>query len=337
MSPATRPAILAVDGGGSKIDVALVAKHGRLLGATRWNGSTYDDSDRVGALEGMAAAVKVACADAGLDPERKPFADVGVFCLAGADLPQDDRRIARALRKHGWTAEDLVRNDTFAVMRTGTERDWGVAVVCGHGTNCSGVAPDGRVFRFPAVGGISGDWGGGYDIGGMGHWYALRAQDGRGEKTSLARLVPEHFGMKRPRQVMEAMYFGRLDYDRIGELAPVVFRAAGEGDRVARSIVDRQADEVVAMAGTAIRRLRMTKLDVDVVLGGGIFRNDDLPFFQRIREGLEAVAPTVRVTVLAAPPVVGAVLLGLDTLGTTKEASARVRAALTHERLTAET
>ena len=40
------------------------------------------------------------------------------------------------------------------------------------------------------------------------------------------------------------------------------------------------------MAATAIRRLRMTRLDVDVVLGGGIFRNDDAPFFERIDAGL---------------------------------------------------
>jgi len=293
--------------------------------------------DVVGSLEGVGEAIKAACADAGVDPDVRPIADIGVFCVAGADLPQDDRRIARALKRHGWAAADVVRNDTFAVLRAGTERDWGVAVVCGHGTNCAGVAPDGRVFRFPAVGGISGDWGGGSDIGAAALWYALRAEDGRGEKTSLATLVPAHFGMRRPRQVMEAMYFGRMDEDRVDELAPVVFRAAVAGDEIARGIVDRQADEVVAMAGTAIRRLRMTGLDVDVVLGGGIFRNDDPEFFARIRAGLEAVAPRVGVKVLQAPPVVGAALMGLDRLSASKAARARLRAALTHERLSRDT
>lgn len=333
----SRPAILAVDGGGSKIDAALVSKGGNLLGAARWNGSTYDSSDKVGSLEGVAASIKTVCANAGIDQDRLPVADIGVFCLAGADLPADDRRIARALAKRAFAAQDLVRNDTFAVMRAGTERNWGVAVVCGYGTNCSGVAPDGSTFRFPAVGGISGDWGGGHDIGGAGLWYALRAQDGRGEKTSLAALVPAHFGMRLPRQVMEAMYFGRMEPDRVVELAPVVFRAATAGDAVARSIVDRQADEVVAMAGTAIRRLRMTKRDVDVVLGGGIFHNEDRGFFERIDAGLRSVAPAVHVTRLAAPPVVGAALIGLDRLGGGKTAASRLRAALTHERLTSHT
>jgi hypothetical protein len=102
---------------------------------------------------------------------------------------------------------------------------------------------------------------------------------------------------------------------------------------VARSILDRQADEIVAMAGTAIRKLRMTKLDVPVVLGGGIFHNDFAPFFDRIEERLRRVAPDVRVTVLSAPPVAGAALLGLDRMGASEDSKARLRAGLTHERL----
>jgi hypothetical protein len=43
------------------------------------------------------------------------------------------------------------------------------------------------------------------------------------------------------------------------------------------------------------------------------------------------------VHVLEAPPVVGAVLLGLDRLGVGKSAAGRLRAALTYERLASET
>jgi len=73
-----------------------------------------------------------------------PLADVAVFCVAGADLPADDRRILRGVRVRGWATDNVVRNDTFAVMRAGADRGWGVAVVCGAGINCVGVAPDDR-------------------------------------------------------------------------------------------------------------------------------------------------------------------------------------------------
>ena len=53
----------------------------------------------------------------------------------------------------GWTA------DTGAAQRhlrrpaaPGPTVTWGVGLVCGFGTNCSGVAPDGRTYRFPALG-----------------------------------------------------------------------------------------------------------------------------------------------------------------------------------------
>jgi len=189
----------------------------------------------------------------------------------------------------------------------------------------------------PSVGPISGDWGGGAEVGGAGLWYAIRAEDGRGPKTTLARLVPEHFGLRRPRQVLDALYLGRVDEARVAELAPVVFRAATDGDPIARSVVDRQADEVVALAGTAIKRLRMTALDVDVVLGGGIFRNRDADFFSRIDAGVRDVAPGARTHVLTEPPVLGAALMGLDHLGAGPAAQRRLRRTLTHARLDAHT
>jgi N-acetylglucosamine kinase-like BadF-type ATPase len=329
--------LLAVDAGGSKVDAVLLRADGEIVGAARLRSSDHDGTGSTDHLEIVTQAVRAACVDAGSDPERLPVAGLGVYCLAGADLPTDDRRIGRWIRTRGLTSEDVIRNDTFAVLRAGTERSWGVGVVCGYGTNCSGVAPDGRIFRFPAVGLISGDWGGGGDVGGAGLWYAIRAEDGRGGSTILRQLVPAHFGLRRPRQVLEAMHFGRLDEDLVVELAPVVFAAAKEGDPVSRSIVDRQADEIVAMAGTAIKRLRMSALDVDVVLGGGIFRNNDEEFFDRIREGLADVAPRSQIHVLEAPPVLGAALLGLDRRSAPAAAHRRARVGLTHKRLTAQT
>jgi N-acetylglucosamine kinase-like BadF-type ATPase len=335
-----RAAILAVDGGGSKTDAVLLRRDGTVLGAARTRRADGHEARVPPApsaeeqhLRSVGVAIARAAKRAGLDPDRMPVADLGVFCLAGADLPSDDRRLLRWIAGNGWAGQVVLRNDTFAILRAGTDRPWGVAVVCGFGTNCSAVAPNGRITRFPAVGPISGDWGGASDLGSWAAWYAIRAEDGRGEPTVLERIVPEHFGLNRPRQLTEALYLGRLEEERLAELAPLVFRAAVRGDAVARSLVDRQADEIVTMATTAMRRLRMTKLDSDVVLGGGIFRNRDPRFFRRIDEGLHAVAPAARTCVLHDPPVVGAAMMGLDRLDAPRAAHARARRALTHERL----
>jgi len=335
-----RRAILAVDGGGSKVDVALIRPDGEVLGATRVRLGDLDRSTwyvqpqiEERHLMPVGGAIDEVARQAGLEPDGEPVADIGVFCLAGADLPADERRLLAWVRGSGWVQQPRVHNDTFAVLRAGTDRPWGVAVVCGYGTNCSGVSPDGRVTRFPAVGPISGDWGGGSEIGSMAAWYAVRSEDGRGEKTALQHLVPEYFGLRRPRQLTEAMYFERISEERLAELAPLVFQAAMDGDAQAQDIVNRQADEIVTMAGASIRRLKMTKLDVEVVLGGGIFRNNDPSFFERIREGLLRIAPASSIVPLSAPPVVGAALIGLDLAGARPAARRRLRAALTDERL----
>jgi N-acetylglucosamine kinase-like BadF-type ATPase len=196
--------LLAVDGGGSKIDATLLRRDGTVLGARRVAAGDYERTGDDAFLDPIDEAIRAAWADAGLSTMPYPVADVGVFCLAGADLPVDDRRIDRGLARRGWVGEHVLRNDTFAVLRAGTDRTWGVGIVCGFGTNCSGVSPEGRVFRLPAIGPVSGDWGGGGDLGTTALWHAIRAGDGRGGRTGLQRSVPAHFGMRTARQVMEA-------------------------------------------------------------------------------------------------------------------------------------
>jgi N-acetylglucosamine kinase-like BadF-type ATPase len=324
----TRPLLLAVDAGNSKVDAALVGADGAVLGLGRVINPPHAGSGTRSHLQQVAAVVAATCS--GLEPATRAVAELGVYCLAGADFPADDRRIARWIRRQGWTVADLVRNDTFAVLRAGTERTWGVAVVCGHGTNCAGLAPDGRTYRIPAVGTISGDWGGGLAIGEAALWYAVRAEDGRGAPTQLASIVPAHLGMKRPGEVTEALHFGRMESHRLAELPPHVFTAAQAGDRIAQEIIERQADEVVTMAGAAIRHLGMVRDEVDVVLGGGIFRTTYDRFFAHIRAGLRTVSPRARLTRLLSPPIVGAALLGLDQAGAPAAAKDNVRRNVTY-------
>ena len=62
----------------------------------------------------------------------------------------------------------------------------GVAVTVGAGVNCVGMSPSGRRAWFPALGEITGDWGGGPDIG-TGGARRGRAQRGRPRRTDGAR------------------------------------------------------------------------------------------------------------------------------------------------------
>ncbi len=329
------PAILAVDGGGSKLDAVLVSRGGRVLGAARGGGASFSPDDHEQSFAELAATVGRACKAAGVRPGGGPIADVAVLCLAGADLPIDDRRLMRTLRSLDWTPQVVLRNDTFAVLRAGTERPWGVGVVCGTGLNCSAVSPTGRIVRYAAIGEISGDGGGGDWLGLHALRAAIRGNDRRARHTVLEREVPAYFGLSSPKKVMEAIYLGHIDRHRLTELPRVVFRASAAGDVAAQEIVDGLATEIVAMVVSAMRRLRMTQTDADVVLGGGVARSRDPRLLAHVDEGVRAVAPAARLKVLDAPPVLGAAYLGLDEIGARRQAYGQVRASITHDRLVA--
>jgi N-acetylglucosamine kinase-like BadF-type ATPase len=315
--------VMAVDGGNSKTDLALLRADGAVLALVRGPGSSPHHIGLEGCLDVLEALLGRARAGAGEDA----VAEVGHVLVAGADLPAEEAALQAAVAGRGWARRIAVSNDTFAILRAGTDRGWGVAVVCGAGINCVGVAPDGRHARFPALGWITGDWGGGDDVGVAAVSAAARAEDGRGPATTLQRAVPAHFGLRTPTELAEAIHLGRMAPRRVMELAPVVF-AEAERDAVAAGILDRLADEVVALARVALTRLDLTRTPVEVLLGGGLLAAATPRLVHGIADGLRAVGPAIVPRVVAAPPIVGAALLGLDELGAEPGAHARARAEL---------
>jgi N-acetylglucosamine kinase-like BadF-type ATPase len=312
--------ILAVDGGNSKTDVALVDGDGTVLAHARGPLSSPHHLGLSGCIDVLQQLVDELWLDG-----RQP--DVAQVLLAGVDFPEEEEALHAALDARGWATATHVGNDTFAVLRAGTERGWGVAITCGAGINCVGVAADGRQVRFPALGPITGDWGGGYDVGMAGLSAAARSEDGRGPRTRLERLVPAHFDEETPLAVARAIHLGRIPDRRVLELAPVVLRAAA-GDAVAASIRDKLVDEIVALARASVTRLGLADEHVDVVVGGGLMRGADSELLGRIEAGLRRVGPQLVLRRTSAPPIVGAALLGLDTVGAGPEAHARLRSQL---------
>jgi len=156
------PAVLAVDGGNSKTDVALVAADGSLLGTARGAGATGPSEAEVAAwLEELAGLIAQLQRQAGTSGQ--PAARHISACVANADLPDEVERLGAVLAARGWSQTTEARNDTFAVLRAGLDGTaapgaphWGVAVTCGAGINCVGVHPDGRTTGYLALGVISG-------------------------------------------------------------------------------------------------------------------------------------------------------------------------------------
>jgi N-acetylglucosamine kinase-like BadF-type ATPase len=330
-------AVLAIDGGNSKTEVVLVGADGTILSAVRGGPSNHQVIGRERATAELAGLVRSAAEEAGLaglgSGGDGPVAAHTSACLAGADLPVEEAELGTRVQSLGWSVTSAVVNDTFAVLRAGLSSDehWGIGVVCGAGINCVGVGPDGRTTRFPALGYVSGDWGGGGGLGADTLWWAIRAEDGRGPQTELRPAVAAHFGRSTVEDVAIGVHLGELDYLELHGLVPVLFAVAGQGDRVARDLVLRQAAEVCSMATVAAGRLGLRDRGpsgpaaVPVVLGGGLMTARDPLLIGAITDQLAGEIPGAEITIVDVPPVVGAALLGLDHLGAPPAASERLR------------
>src|SRR5262249_51482816 len=242
-----------------------------------------------GSLRVLQNLLTRALEEAGLTDGGRPAADVGQLLLAGVDFPSEGEELRAAAGRGGLGRGVSVANDTFAVLRAGTERGWGVAVVCGAGINCVGVGPDGRHARFPALGEITGDWGGGLDVSLAALTAAARSEDGRGPKTSLEQAVPAQRGMRTPYPGGEASPRGLVPMSEVLQLAPIVFAEAGQ-DQVASAILDRLTHEVVAFVRVALERLDLTTAPVEVLLGGGLTRSGEDRLVEAVQAGVHEVA-----------------------------------------------
>ncbi|RAS60175.1 N-acetylglucosamine kinase-like BadF-type ATPase [Lentzea atacamensis] len=317
--------VLAIDGGNSKTAVLLVDADGKVLAQVRGPGAPPQTVGMKRGLDVFESLAREAAAQAGLSPDE-PIATHTAAYLAGADLPREEEDLTRAISERGWSPSVVVGNDTFALLRSGTASGVGVAVVCGAGINAVGVAADGRTHRFPALGPISGDWGGGGHLGEQALWLAVRAEDGRGKPTELLPALLEHYGETSIADVVEKLHFEEVKFDPHA-LCPILFEVAGHGDPVARSIVDRLIEEIVLLSTVSLRKLDLVDEAVDVVLGGGVMTGTGETVLAPVRRQILDVAPLAQVRVVDLPPVVGAALLGLDTIGASPGAELRLRSA----------
>ncbi|MDK1345312.1 BadF/BadG/BcrA/BcrD ATPase family protein [Streptomyces sp. 378] len=312
--------VLAIDAGNSKTDVAIVTADGDVLATARGGGFRPPAVGVDAAMDALAETVAQTLGTAGLTSVTHVSA-----CLANADFPIEEERLAAALRARAWGTTVTVRNDTFAILRAGVTEPRGVAVVCGAGINCVGMRPDGRTARFPALGRVSGDWGGGWDLSEEALWHASRAEDGRGAPTALSHTLPAHFGLPSVYALVEALHLAHIPTLRRHELAPVLFATAAGGDAIARTIVERQAEEVVAMAVVALTRLDLLSEQTPVLLGGGILAARHTQLNDHIEHMLAERAPNAVPRVVTASPVLGAALLGLDHVGARRAAQESLR------------
>ena len=221
---------------------------------------------------------------------------IGMFCLAGADWPEDYERRAAYLDACGLAQRVVVRNDALAGWRGGTRASYGVVIAAGTGTNTCILTPDGREWCY----GYYASYGGAVDVGRD----AIRAA-ARERRTAAAcrpHLTPAVLALLNypsAEALQKGITAGAVRAEHNSALCPLVFTAAAQGDAVAAEIIVRHGLALAEYATAAIRRFGMADLAFDLVLAGSLFKGDGPLLIDTIQAAVLGVAP--HATIDAAP------------------------------------
>ena len=282
------------------------------MGFGQAGGSNYESVGLPAAKQAIAAACLQAAERAEVE---MPQVQAACFSLAGADFPEDFMMLESALGELQLARKFVVTNDSIAALRSGTRRSYGVVVIMGSGMNAAAVDLTGREYRLPAEGYLYGDWGGAGSIGTEVMHRVFRAHDGRGQPTILTRMTLDFFGVSSMEELTTRLYKGELPDDRIPELTPLVFEAAYEGDAVACEIVSKVGQEAGLAAIAMMKRAGLDRREVDIVLGGSIFRGRGPLLLDTVAAAVHAANPLACLVAPAWQPVVGAVIMAVELSG----------------------
>jgi N-acetylglucosamine kinase-like BadF-type ATPase len=300
------PIVVGVDGGGTKTDVVVADLDGRELAVATGGGANHEAIGTTRMATVIEAALDEALTAAG---RRRSDVVASAFGLAGVDWDSDVDLVGEALDVLALPGARLVVNDSRIALRAGCSQRWGIVSSIGTGTVTAGVNRSGEWFRTMAVG-----WGepsGSFTLVSESLNAIAAHHHHTGPVTSLTELYLDTLGYASITEMFEAITRGRSKVG--GRLAPLVDRAAADGDRVADDILTRVADQHADMVGGVATHLGMLDDVFELVTSGGVHSSGG-PFTDRFSARVRDRCPGAVLTPLAGRPATGAVLLALDTL-----------------------
>jgi N-acetylglucosamine kinase-like BadF-type ATPase len=300
---------LGADVGGTKTRLAVSDQGGRILGLGLVGAGNHELVGYGGLALVLQQALQLAMPE-GVRVEEIAGAGFGV---GGLDFPSETEETLRAIAALGLRCPVEAVNDAVIGLVAGSPDGWGIAVVSGTGCNCRGRDASGsRSGRVTGRGTAMGEGAGASELIDETVKTLARMWTGRIPLTDLAWVFTEYCGAASLEELVEWLAVGRC---RIGpEAAPLIFQAADQGDPAAAELVEWAGRELGELAAAVIRQLEFQRLAFDVVLSGSMFVGGARLVDPMTRTILQT-APGARLMRLATPPVVGAVLLGMEAAG----------------------
>ena len=312
------PYYLGADLGATKTHTLIVDETGRAVGFGESGPGNHESIGYDGMFNTMQQGLQQALRSAGLTKADITGAGFGV---AGYDWASEYDPTAAVINRLELGTPYKFVNDTVIGLVAGSQEGWGVVVVSGTGSNCRGWDREHkREGRVTGHGVLMGEGAGGSELLHRGMQLVGYAWSKRGPATALADALVQHVGAKDLEDLMRG--YTTYEYHVGAEAAPIVFRVAADGDPVARELLNWAGYELGEMANAVIRQLEFEKLAFDVVMAGSMFEGGPM-LIEPMRETIHKFAPQARLVRLNVPPVIGAVILGMEAAGVTATQSVR--------------
>jgi N-acetylglucosamine kinase-like BadF-type ATPase len=318
--------VIGVDGGGTKTHYTLFDTDGNLICFIEGgpsNHEAYPDGYE-GARRQLRASFEKLFWESGL---RISDIDFGIFGMAGIDVRSEKVQLTEIIAQIGFKDFEVM-NDAFLGIKAAGNHEYGICSINGTGTCCAGIDPQGTRIQIGGMGYFFGDEGGAGHLGGMAfrsvYDYLYRC----GPPTLMKDLLFDFLKISRDHDLVEAFYqFYQKDFcHKWAALARIPFQAANLGDQVALKLLESIGRNSARSVLGVIRRLNFESVAaIDIIMAGSVYVKGENPALAEAfrREISLNMAKKARFTVLQIPPVTGAVLWALETLG--KELTREVR------------
>jgi glucosamine kinase len=235
-------------------------------------------------------------------------ADAAVIGAAGAGREMEQQELAQALIAHGVARQVRVVADAEIALAAAFDKQPGIFVSAGTGSIAYARAPNGATYRCGGYGWQLGDEGGGYWVGRRALEAAGKAQDGRGEgSTLLARLLVA-LGLHDFADLVR--WTSLAAPAQVAALAPHLLNAARDGEVVARQVVQQGAHELVALVAVLAKHFPSGSA-IAVATGGGLLSHQS-PLYAGFRDALTRALPAAQLRDDAIDPPLGALRLARD-------------------------
>ena len=255
---------LGIDGGGTKTRCVL-GDETRILATAVAGGSNVIRLGEAQARESLHASMLEACATAKVRPDR-----IHAICIgaAGAARPEIAAKIQSIFAELTPASIEVV-GDMVIALEAAFGDGPGVIAIAGTGSIVYGRDTTGRTAR-------AGGWGYAISDEGSGHWIGrhavstiMRARDA-GQDTALSALVLQAWNLPDLSALVEtANAHPPPDFPR---LFPVVLKAAGERDAMARALLADAGSQLAGLTAKVINRLMAKSPHAPIAMTGSVFR-----------------------------------------------------------------